>query len=450
MLFLLISSVLILIAFLIILPPLWKISPNPSFSKRGENEPPHPLAKKGKNKLPSTLAKGGKNDLPPPLAKGGGGGFADLDQRNIAIARQRLTELKEQLQAGGLTQTLYDEQLIELEQALSDDLDIKSHEQAPSSQGRWMAWVLVLAVPLLSASLYWTLGNYQSLTPGDQTVASTPEREQMISMVAGLAQRLEKQPADAQGWLMLGRSYKYLEDFPKASVAFEHAYKLMGDKPEIMLLYADALAFVNNEELAGKPAELVFKALAIEPENITGLWLGGMAKAQIGEFVAAMALWKKLEPLLPPGSEGLQEIQSMMAKLATEIPEATEPAEVAATPALTAANIAVEVSLPPDVQHSTSPTDTIFVYAQALSGPQMPLAIVRKQVSDLPLSVNLTDAMAMMPTMKLSNFAQVKLLARISKSGNAMKQPGDLIGVIESVTLIDPSTHKIVINDQVK
>jgi hypothetical protein len=73
MLFLLISSVLILIAFLIILPPLWKISPNPSFSKRGENEPPHPLAKKGKNKLPSTLAKGGKNDLPPPLAKGGGG-----------------------------------------------------------------------------------------------------------------------------------------------------------------------------------------------------------------------------------------------------------------------------------------------------------------------------------------------------------------------------------------
>jgi cytochrome c-type biogenesis protein CcmH len=313
-----------------------------------------------------------------------------------------------------------------------------------------MAWVLVLAVPLLSASLYWTLGNYQSLTPDDQTVASTPEREQMISMVAGLAQRLEKQPADAQGWLMLGRSYKYLEELPKAVAAFEHAYQLMGDQPEIMLLYADALAFVNNEELAGKPAELVFKALAIEPENVTGLWLGGMAKAQTGEFVAAMGLWKKLEPLLPPGSEGLQEIQSMIAKLATEIPEGTELEEVAATPALTAANIAVEVSLAPEVQNSTNPTDTVFVYAQALSGPQMPLAIMRKQVSDLPLSVNLTDAMAMMPTMKLSNFAQVKLLARISKSGNAMKQPGDLIGVIESVTLADPSTHKIVINDQVK
>ncbi len=413
MLFLLISSVLVLIAFLIVLPPLWRKQPVAA---------------------------------------------ADMDQRNIAIARQRLLELKEQLQAGTLSQALYDEQLLELEQALSDDLDIESPVNSAQSQGRWVAWLLVSAIPLVAGSLYWTLGNYPSLTPVDQTAAAkqaASERDQMVSMVAGLAARLEKQPEDAQGWLMLGRSYKYLEDFPKAVAAFEHAYRLIGDKPEIMLLYADALAYVNNEELVGKPAELVFKALAIEPDNVTGLWLAGMAKAQTGEFVAAMALWKKLETLLPPGSEALQEIQGLMAKLATQIPEGTElaeaaPVQAAAIPSLSAANIAVEVSLSPDLQKSTSPTDTVFVYAQALSGPQMPLAIVRKQVSELPLSVSLTDAMAMMPTMKLSNFEQVKLLARISKSGNAMKQPGDLIGVIEPVALADKSSHKIVINDQVK
>ncbi|MFI3184572.1 MAG: c-type cytochrome biogenesis protein CcmI [Methylococcaceae bacterium] len=413
MLFLLISSVLVLIAFLIVLPPLWRKQPVAA---------------------------------------------ADMDQRNIAIARQRLLELKEQLQAGTLSQALYDEQLLELEQALSDDLDIESPVNAAQSQGRWVAWLLVSAIPLVAGSLYWTLGNYPSLTPVDQTAAAkqaASERDQMVSMVAGLAARLEKQPEDAQGWLMLGRSYKYLEDFPKAVAAFEHAYRLIGDKPEIMLLYADALAYVNNEELVGKPAELVFKALAIEPDNVTGLWLAGMAKAQTGEFVAAMALWKKLETLLPPGSEALQEIQGLMAKLATQIPEGTElaeaaPVQAAATPSLSAANIAVEVSLSPDLQKSTSPTDTVFVYAQALSGPQMPLAIVRKQVSELPLSVSLTDAMAMMPTMKLSNFEQVKLLARVSKSGNAMKQSGDLIGVIEPVALADKSSHKIVINDQVK
>ncbi len=441
MLFLLIAAVLSLVAMLIVLPPLWKIPPAPPFSKGGDKNPP-------------SSSKGGEKDLLPPLAKGGRGGFTDLDQHNIAIARQRLLELKEQLQAGMLSQALYDEQRAELEQALSDDLDIISHVKTAQSHGRWMAWVLALVMPLAAGSLYWTLGNYQSLIPAEPTAAA-PDLEKMNAMVAGLAKRLETQPNDALGWTMLGRSYKYLQQYPKAVTAFEHAYTLIGDQPEIMLLYADALAYVNNEELAGKPAELVFKALALEPDNVNGLWLGGMAKAQTGEFVAAMALWKKLAALLPPGSDSLQEIQGLMAKLATQIPEGAEqtnPTQAAATasPALTAANIDVQVSLAPELQKSADPSDTVFIYAQALSGPQMPLAIVRKQVSGLPLTVQLTDALAMMPTMKLSNFEQVKLLARISKSGNAMKQPGDLIGVIEQVALSDKSLHKIVINNLVK
>jgi len=440
MLFLLIVSVLILIALIIVLPPLWRIPLSTALKKKGRGE------------------------------------FADQDQRNIAIARQRLIELKEQLQAGALSQTLYDEQLVELELALSDDLDIgrigslpiatlspsmavESHAKALSSQGRWMAYVLILAIPLVAGLLYWTLGNYQSLTQDAQTSANQgmPEREKMVSMVAGLAARLEKQPDDAQGWLMLGRSYKYLEQHSKAVAAFEHAYKLLGDQPEVMLSYADELAFVNNEELVGKPAELVFKALAIEPDNVTGLWLGGIAKAQTGEFVGAMALWKKLEGLLPPGSEAQKEVQGLMANLKIQIPEGTTQVEpttaqsaVKPTPSLAVVSIDVEVSLAPELQKSAGASDTVFIYAQALSGPQMPLAIVRKQVSELPLTVSLTDAMAMMPTMKLSNFEQVKLLARISKSGNAMKQPGDLIGVIDQVALSDKSSHKIIINSQVK
>ena len=405
MLFLLIAGVMVLIALLIVLPPLWR-------------------------KQPVTAA--------------------DQDQRNITIARQRLAELKEQLQAGALTQALYDEQLAELELALSDDLDIQSHVKASSSQGRWMAPVLVLVIPFVAGSLYWSLGNYQSLTQNNQTAAANPaapDLNQINTMVAGLAERLQKQPDDALGWTMLGRSYKYLQQNDKAVAAFEHAYKLIGDQAEIMLLYADALAFANNEQLAGKPAELVFKALAMEPDNTTGLWLGGMAKAQTGDFVAAMALWKKLEALLPPGSEARQEVQGLLAKLATQIPEKAIQSE--ANTAQTA-SIDIQVSLAPELQKSAAPNDTVFIYAQALSGPKMPLAIVRKQVSELPLTVNLTDAMAMTPTMKLSNFEQVKLLARISKSGDAMQQPGDLVGVIEQVALTDKEPHKIVINNQIK
>ncbi|TRX00791.1 c-type cytochrome biogenesis protein CcmI [Candidatus Methylobacter oryzae] len=427
MLFLLIASVMIMIAFLIVLPPLWR-----------------------------------KHSIAP----------ADQDQRNIAIARQRLAELKEQLQAGALSQELYNEQLAELELALSDDLDTRSQvktsptgrrrgalagAEASQSSGRWMASVLIFAIPLMAGSFYWALGNYQLLSQADQPVAANqamPEMEQIRNMVGGLAERLQEQPDDALGWTMLGRSYKYLQQYPKAVDAFEHAYKLIGDKPEIMLLYADALAYANNEQMAGLPTELVFKALAMEPNNVSGLWLGGMAKAQTGDFAAAMDLWKKLEAQLPAGSDAQKEIQGLLAKLAAQIPEgaaqSVETGRAGIQPTEALVSIDVQVSLAPELQTSAAPNDTVFIYAQALSGPKMPLAIVRKQVSELPLTVGLTDAMAMMPNMKLSNFEQVKLLARVSKSGDAMQQPGDLIGTIEPVSLADKGPHKIVINSQIK
>jgi cytochrome c-type biogenesis protein CcmH len=161
-----------------------------------------------------------------------------------------------------------------------------------------------------------------------------------------------------------------------------------------------------------------------------------------------MDLWKKLEAQLPRGSEAQQEIQGMLAKLATQIPEGAA-AQAESKPAK-ALSIDVQVSLAPELQKSAGPNDTVFIYAQALSGPKMPLAIVRKQVSELPLTVSLTDAMAMMPTMKLSNFEQVKLLARISKTGEAMQQPGDLIGVIEQAGVADKGPQRIVINSQIK
>ena len=408
MLFLLIVSVLILIAFLLILPPLWR--------KQTVQE-------------------------------------ADLDQRNITIAQHRLAELKENRLSGGLSQEQYEEQLADLEQALSDDLEIKSHVTAAQSQGRWVIYVLALGIPLLAGSLYFTLGNYQAISHSAE-MSVDPEALKLAEinkMVGGLAEKMKANPDDAKGWLMLGRSYKALDQFPKAVDAFANAYRLLGDQAEVMLLYADAIAYANDKNLAGKPTELVFKALALEPDNMNALWLGGMAKAQQGDPATAIKLWKKLETLLPPNSEALQEIQDLLAKIEStdainrvSTSESTQPTDVAGVA------VGVQVSLAPELQKSTSPGDTVFVYAQALSGPKMPLAIVRKQVSDLPLSVSLNDTMAMMPTMKLSNFPQVKLLARISKSGNAMSQPGDLIGSIDQVTLADKKNFMIVINGSVK
>jgi len=403
--FLLLVGVLIVIAFLFILPPLWRK----------------------------------QSDL-----------NVDLDQRNVKIAQHRLAELKENLRSGGLNQTQYDEQLADLEQALSDDLDIQSKVNLVSKQSHWIIYVLVIVMPLLAGTLYWSLGNFQAVSHSAE-MAIDPDVikvAQINKMVNGLAEKLKNNPDDAQGWLMFGRSYNVLEQHALALDAFANAYRLLGDQTEILLLYADALGYVNDRNLTGKPSELISKALALEPENMKALWLAGMAKAQQGDADTAMKLWKKLEALLPPGSEYQQEIQSLLAQLKSETATvATQPETVATTSSV---SITVQVSLAPELIESAAATDTVFVYAQALSGPKMPLAIARKQVSDLPITVSLNDTMAMMPTMKLSNFSEVKLLARVSKSGNAMAQAGDLIGSINQVVVSDKNTQHIIINDLVK
>jgi cytochrome c-type biogenesis protein CcmH len=388
--------------------------------------------------------------LLPPLWRARELQKSDLDHRNIEIARSRLAELKSNLQAGGITQAQFDEQVAELELALSDDLAIESRVNAAHTRGRWMAYVVALAVPVLAGSLYFSLGRFDAVEHGEELARGAPDGmpgpADIERMVAGLAEKMKANPGDAEGWLMLGKSYKYLEQYPKAADAFANAYRLMGDKPGVMLLYAEALAFSADKNLAGKPSELIFKALELEPENPNGLWLAGLAKVQQGDPQGAATLWRKLEAQLPEGSEPRKEMQNIIASLPGQAQAAT--GEQKAAPTAAAKSISVEVGLASELQSSVSPNDTVFIYAQAPSGPKMPLAIVRKQVSDLPVKVTLDDSTAMMPAMKLSNFGEVKLLARISKSGQAVAQPGDFLGTAESAA-VSGNSYKIIINRRV-
>jgi cytochrome c-type biogenesis protein CcmH len=381
---------------------------------------------------------------------------ADMEGRNIALAKARLAELNSQLQSGALDQNQYDEQRLELELALGDDLDIPA-DAAMSAQGRWMVYVLAIAIPLLAVTLYANMGvyNYEELaakasTPTD--TANMPNQEQIKGMVAKLAERMKANPNDAEGWVMLGKSYRYLQQFPKAAEAYAEAYKLLGDQTEVMLQYADALAFANNEQMAGKPAELIFKVLAKEPDNVTALWYGGMAKAQVGEAVEAVQMWRKLVALLPPNSQARKETQTMLSNLEATVPGGVPGGAVntETAPAASSVAVSVNVALSPDLQAATAPEDTVFIYAQAMTGPKMPLAIIRKTVADLPLSVSLSDAESMMPNLKLSTFPKVRLLARVSKAGSAMPQAGDLLGTLEDVATTDKQSHNLTINDKVK
>jgi cytochrome c-type biogenesis protein CcmH len=275
------------------------------------------------------------------------------------------------------------------------------------------------------------------------------------NMLTQLLERLKQNPEDSQGWFMLGRTYKYLKEYDKAVDAFAEAYRLQGDNIDLILQYADALIMSRNGRMDGKPSELVFKALSINPENTTGLWLAGMIKAEQGEFSAALEYWVKLEPLIENDAKSTIELQRLIvearAKIGQQAPvvksEQTQSlttapqAAATITPALT-----VRVQLSVDLQNQATSTDTVFIYAQALQGMRMPLAILRKQVKDLPITVTLTDAESMTPMAKLSGHEQVKILARISKAGSAMPQTGDLLGTVAPVQVAQTETIQLVIS----
>ncbi len=388
----------------------------------------------------------------PPLWKKGEIKDTDSEQRNVKIAQDRARDLKQQLQAGALTQEQFDEQYEELELTLGDDLGDDQLKARTSSQGRWVVSIILFSVPLFSVLIYFWLGEPDALEkaalqPIQQ--AGNPAQPDINAMVNGLAQRLQQEPDDGQGWLMLGRSYKYLQKYSLAVDAYAKAYAILGEQTEVMLHYADALAMANGGRLSGKPAELIFKALSQSPNDVMGLWLGGMAKVEMGDNTGALQYWRKLETILPPGSDSHRELTKLMASLQVQSPDIIAPKQTQAK-AIIPVSIDVQVSMDDAIKAQVNSQDTLFIYAKALTGPPMPLAIVRKQVADLPIAVTLDDTMAMMPNMKISSFDQVKVMARISKSGTAMQQKGDFVGELELLELAGKTSVVIVINEEIK
>lgn len=380
----------------------------------------------------------------PPLWRRPGSIDIETERFNVDIAKQRLLDLKDQRSAGTITADEYEDLYQELQSVLADDLQTESASRQSESSGRWLIALALIVIPLVSVTLYRVLGNADALLPEAEQAAQ--QIDEINAMVSGLAQRLQSQPDDAQGWLMLGRSYKYMNRYAESAQAFSEAYRLLGDRADVLLQYADALAMANDGRLAGKPAELVAKALKLAPDDSTALWLSGMAKAEAGKYDEALRHWQKLAAQMPKGSEPYREVQGLIAQVMERL--GTAPAEQ--QPAAIAKGLKVNVAISDELQGVVSATDTVFIYAQALQGPPMPLAIVKKQVSDLPVTVVLSDEQAMMPAMKLSNFERVKISARISMSGQAESRPGDWIGIVESVAPAETEGVTITIDQKVQ
>jgi len=394
----------------------------------------------------------------PPLLRKSEIESADSDQRNINIAKERAKDLKNQLQTGNLSQHQFDEQYAELELTLGDDLDIEQTQIHSASQGRWAIPIIAICIPLFSVPIYYSLGEPDALIKAEikrpLNATNGKGAQDINTMVMQLAKRLKQDPSNAKDWILLGRSFKYLKQYKLAANSFAKAYAILGDDPEILLPYADSLAMVNNGRISGKPAELVFKALEKSPNDTTALWLAGMAKAEQRDFSQALKYWQKLLGILPKDSDSYKEVEQLIASIQPRTDQLT--AEIKkeeilggnAKPIL-AAKIQVQVDIAANIKTTLNANDTVFIYAKALTGPPMPLAIIRKKVSDLPLKVTLDDNMAMMPSMKLSNFKAVKVVARVSKSGTAMPQAGDYIGSLALPERSESQNVTIMINEKI-
>jgi cytochrome c-type biogenesis protein CcmH len=249
-----------------------------------------------------------------------------------------------------------------------------------------------------------------------------------------LSERLKSQPDDAAGWAMLARSYTAQGRASDALPAYKRALDLQPQDAQALADYADALAVANNRSLVGEPEALALRAVKLDPTNVKALSLAGTAAFNRGDFKAAADYWERAVSASDPASQFTQQLQAALAEarqraglppLAASTAPAATAGEAAPSAGVATASVAGRVSLSAAARASVGPDDTVFIFARAVTGPRMPLAIERRKVSDLPLDFRLDDSMAMSPALRLSTVQQVVIGARVSKSGNAIAAAGD-------------------------
>lgn len=406
-----------------------------------------------------------------PLVRGHDSGPEDRRGDVIGLSRDRLEELKHKRRNGEISETEYNEQVADLEAQLADDLhgqdggqDNRDRATDTRRGGQWVGFAVIAFVPVLSGLLYLLLGTPAALVTDTRTPVSASAggagdehpQQDVASMVASLAARLEQNPDDPEGWFMLGRSYMQMNSYSEAANAFNRLRGLVGDAPEILVREASALALNNGGALAGRPTQLVQRALQQQPDHPRALWLAATAAYQAGNRVEALEYYRRVEPMLE--GESKQQVQDMIAELGgdSQTPAATESTSGGDTAAGETiadqdamASLQVSVDLDPSLRDRAGASQTVFIFAKAVNGPPMPLAVVRKTVADLPVTVTLDESQAMMPQLTIANFDQVTVGARISSSGQPTAQPGDLEGETGPVATNTSQPVDITINQVV-
>ena len=377
-------------------------------------------------------------------------------EKTLSIFRQQFSELEQDRANGVLTDELYQQARRELERRLLEETGTTetTPTKAPRQvSSRPVALALAIIVPTASGLLYWQLGNPLAMTE-PSAASMTAQRgvgdeasfsEGLEPLIERLKQKMEQNPKDGEGWALLARSYMGLGRYPEAARAYENATTLVPNDAQLLADYADAMGVLHGRRLEGKPEALIQQALKIDPLNVKALMLAGTVAFNRNNFARAAKDWELARANLPSDTDpemtqqlvaAIEEAKSRLGGGQETVASLTEPAAAPAQPARRTGQpraIRGTVTMAPGLASKGSPTDALFVFAREVNGPPMPVAIVRATKKDLPFTFQLDDSTSPMPSRKLSSAGPVVIVARLSKSGQAMPQDGDLEGMSQPV-----------------
>ena len=396
--------------------------------------------------------------LMPPLLRGGARARVDRTAVNLGILKDQLAELEAEHARGAIADLQYATTKADLQQRVLEETRAEptpAELPGASQLGKLTAAIVVVLVPVASALMYVNFGDLSAFNPLARQGADAAHQfsqDELDKMVGRLAERLKTEPDNANGWATLARTYYSMGRFGDAAAAFEKLVELVPDEASLWADYADALAMAQGRRIAGKPMELVNRALKLDPLQWKALAMAGTEAFDRQDFKGAAQLWEKLHASLPADSPMKQQLAGSIneARSRAGMPQfaaAAPPAAAAVAPAgdgkpaadvvaaAAGAGVGGTVTLSADLRAKVAPEDSVIIFARPAEGSRMPLALMRVQAKDLPKKFSLDDSMAMSPEFRLSKFDQVIVGARVSKSGSPMPQKGDLEGLSKPVKL---------------
>ncbi len=363
-------------------------------------------------------------------------------QVNKALYESKLEELQADLEQGLLDPSEYQQSEQELQRSLLSDVTVSQRSSVTQQRSNLsMVILLTIALPLSAILLYQQFTSYVANDEYNEQQKLAQQAQTIQQSIVDLEQRLQDQPDDLDGWKILGQSYVVMQQFDKAVEAYSQAAALSDySDPDLLVLLAETSSFANDGVFGTIENALLEQALAVNPRHERALWYAGYAAYSVDDYQTAVVHWQTLLSLVPADRNDVRDslnkfVDDAREKAGLEV----APKEQAVLPRI----LDVQVSVAQGLAKNYQASDTVFIYARAKNGPKMPLSLVRVPLSALPIKVELTEATSMLPNMNLRSFEQIEVLARISPSGQAISQAGDLISAAVSVDFSQHSQHEL-------